>query len=137
MDTQSIINSNSSPNKRISELVIASLLIPLIIYSAWLALYLYINLYAREDWPFSDLSILLNAFVLSISLFLFSSPVFVIISLSRINNSRGQLKGSVFAYLGLVMCIPGMIVFLYYGIVIYSGLFFMWVDILTSKLLGT
>jgi len=135
-------NTTSDDNKeksKTSELAIASLLIPLSVFAAWPLLFLYLDLTSgiNNEWAFrSNILFLPIAFVLAITLFLFASPVFALMSLVRIKKSNGLLKGRIPAHCGLVLSVICLGFLAWIRFFPYVVIVMMWREILELKLRG-
>jgi hypothetical protein len=135
-DSETISDDKIEPKN--SELAVASFLIPIIVASAWLISWTFLLLYSQEynGVPFSTPFLLLIAFLLSITLFLFVAPLFAWISIIKIKKSNGLLKGSYLAYWGLTLSIIGLGFLAYLRFYPYVVIVMMLWDILELKLRG-
>ncbi|MHC4293111.1 MAG: hypothetical protein ACYSTX_02360 [Planctomycetota bacterium] len=106
------ISSTIEQKPKVSEMAIASFLIPLVVVSGWLlnSLWIYVVSLKIDDFViFWNSSLCLLAFILSITLFLFASPVFGVIALINIKKSKGQLRGIFYAITGIILSTSGIV----------------------------
>jgi len=107
---------NQGQKPKISELSIASALIPVVVIVGWFVILIltYCGSAKFNEWIILwDSMLCLCAFVLAITLFLLAAPIFGVLALVKINKSSGLLSGKGLAFLGIVLSICELIFLAY------------------------
>jgi len=121
---------------KISELSIASALIPVVVMFGWSVILILTScgladrfLARFNEWIILyDSMLCLYAFVLAIPLFLPAAPIFGVLALVKINKSSGLLSGKGLAFLGIVLSICELIFLAYIRFFPYSLLISVYFD---------